>query len=131
MNQLDDFIGTWRASRGAPYSDHTFTWQVSEEGLQGRWVIEASDSPKAREAAAQGRPTKFEVPIESPWLESGVLFFKANNAPFVSEFRLAGPNEAVVGAAVDRLPAEFTGPDFQLSFEGHRVRLTRQLETTA
>lgn len=47
MHQLDDFIGTWRASPGAPYSSHTFTWRVSEEGLQGVWVIEASDSPIA------------------------------------------------------------------------------------
>jgi hypothetical protein len=131
MNQLGDFIGTWRASRGAPYSDHTFTWQLSGDGLQGRWIIEASDSPRAREAAAEGRPTRLEVPIESPWLESGVLFFKVNNSPFVSEFRLAGPDEAVVGAAVDRLPAEFTGSEFQRSIEGHRVRLTRQSETTA
>jgi hypothetical protein len=131
MNELGDFVGTWRASPGAPYSNHTFTWQVSDEGLEGRWIIEASDSPRAREADAQGRPTRFEVPIESPWLESGVLFFRANNAPFVSEFRLAGPNDAVVGAAVEKLPAEFTGPEFQRSIEGHRVRLTRQSEATA
>jgi len=131
MYELSDFIGTWRASLGAPYSSHTFTWAVSDAGLQGHWVIEAADSPKAREAAAQGRPTRFEVPIESPWLESGVLFFRANNAPFVAEFRLAGPNDAVVGAAVEKLPAEFTGPAFQRSIDGHRVHLTRQSETTA
>ncbi|MGE3807931.1 MAG: hypothetical protein AB7K24_24975 [Gemmataceae bacterium] len=131
MTELSSFIGTWRASLGFPYSDHTFTWQVAGEGLHGSWVIEAADSPEAREAAAQGRPTRWEIPIESPWLEAGVLFFRMNNSPFVSEFRLTGPDEAVVGAAVDKLPAELTGPSFQRSIEGHRVRLTRQSETTA
>ena len=130
MSELGDFIGTWRASRGFPYSAHTVTWQVSGEGLEGRWVIEAADSPEAREAAAQGRPTRWEIPIESPWLEAGVLYFRTNNSPFVSEFRLTGPDEAVVGAAVDKLPAELTGPSFQRSIEGHRVRLTRQVKSS-
>jgi len=131
MKQLSDFVGTWRASPGAPFSDHTFTWQTSADGLQGRWIVEAPDSPRAREAASQGRPTRFEVPVGSPWLESGVLFFRTHNGPFISEFRLAGPDEAVVGAAVDKLPADFAGPEFQRSIEGHRVRLTRQPDTTA
>ncbi len=126
MNQLRDFIGTWRISRGAPFSDHTFTWHPSADGLQGRWIIEAPDSPAAREAAAQGRPTRIEIQVGSPWLESGVLFFKLHDGPYVSEFRLTGPDEAVVGAAVDKLPAEFAGPEYRRSIEGHRVRLTRQ-----
>jgi hypothetical protein len=131
MNQLSDFVGTWRASRGAPFSDHTFAWQPSEDGLQGRWIIEAPDSPKAREAASLGQPTRIEIEVGSPWLESGVLFFSMPDGPYISEFRLAGPDEAVVGAAVDKLPAELSGPEYQRSIEGHWVRLTRQSATTA
>jgi hypothetical protein len=131
MTQLSDFIGTWCASQGPPYSDHTFTWEASTDGLQGRWIIEAPDSPAAREAARQGRPTRIEIPIGSPWLESGVLLFRLHEGPYISEFRLTGPDEAVVGAAVDKLPAEFVGPEFQRSIEGHRVRLIRQPRRTA
>jgi len=131
MNQLSDFVGTWRASRGAPFSDHTFTWQASANGLQGRWIIEAPESSAAREAATHGRPTRIEIEVGSPWLESGVLFFKMHDGPYISEFRLAGADEAVVGAAVDKLPPEFAGPEYQRSIEGHRVRLTRQPEVTA
>ena len=78
--RLSDFVGTWKASRGAPFSDHTFTWQPSEDGLQGRWIIEALDSSAADEAASEGQPTRIEIPIDAPWLESGVLFFKMHPA---------------------------------------------------
>lgn len=130
MSQLSDFVGTWKAFL-APFSDHTFRWQPSEDGLQGRWIIEAPGAPTARSAASEGRPTRIEIPIDAPWLESGVLFFKVQAGPYISEFRLAGPNEAVVGAAVDKLPPELGGPEYQRSIEGHRVRFTRQLDTTA
>ena len=131
MGELSDFVGTWRASKGAPCSDHTFTWERSSGGLQGRWVIEAADSPRARAAAAVGRSTRLEVPVGAPWLEDGALLFSIHGSPYITEFRLAGPNEAVVGAAVAKLPPEFSGPEHQRSIEGHRVRLTRQAETTA
>jgi hypothetical protein len=131
MSQLSDFVGTWTSSRGEPFSDHTFTWQPSEDGLQGRWIIEAPVSPTARSAASEGRPTRIEIPIDAPWLESGVLFFRMHAGPYISEFRLAGRDEAVVGAAVDKLPPELAGPEYQRSIEGHRVRLSRQSEGTA
>jgi hypothetical protein len=131
MTQLSDFVGTWRASSGPPSSDHTVTWVMSAEGLQGRWIIEATDSSAIQEATRQGRPTRIELSIGTSWLESGVLLFRMHEGPYVSEFRLAGPDEAVVGAAVDKLPAELAGAQFQRSIEAHRVRLTRQIETTA
>jgi hypothetical protein len=131
MRQLSDFVGTWKASRGSPFADHTFTWQPSEDGLHGRWIIEAPDSPAANEAASEGRPPRIEISIDAPWLESGVLFFKMHAGPYISEFRLEGPDEAVVGAAVDKLPPEFAGPEYQRSIEVHRVRFTRQSEATA
>ena len=37
--------------------------------------------------------------IGEPWLEDGVLFFHVNGGPFISECRLLGKAEAVVGAA--------------------------------
>ena len=55
MGELSDFVGTWRASKGTPFSDHTFTWEQSAGGLRGRWIIEAADSPRARVAAAAER----------------------------------------------------------------------------
>lgn len=54
------------------------------------------------------------------------LLFGVNGSPIVTEFRIVGENEAVLGAAVDKLPPEFTGPEFQRSAEGHRVRLRKQ-----
>lgn len=128
MNQLSDFVGTWRASQGAPYLVHTFTWLVSADGLQGRWIMETADSPDARQTALERPPRRLEVPVVSPWFESGVLYFKRDDGPLVGEFRLEGPDKAVVGAAVDKLPAEFAAPEYRRSFEGHRVRLTRQHE---
>ena len=64
--------------------------------------------------------------VGEPWLEEGLLRFHLNGGPYITEFRRVGPDEAVVGAAVNKLPLEFTGPDCQRSIEGHRVRLTRQ-----
>ena len=126
MADFSDFIGTWRAEEGAPYSSHTFTWETAGTGLLGRWIIEAADSPAARAAAAAGRPARFEMPVGKPWLEDDLLLFRLHDGPFVTEFRLVGRNEAVVGAAVHKLPSEFSGPEHLRSIEGHRVRLTRQ-----
>jgi hypothetical protein len=89
-------------------------------------VIEAADSEAARAAAAAGSSTRMEVQVGEPWLEDGLLLFHVNGGPYMTEFRLVGPDLAVVGAAINKLPPEFMGPDYQRSIEGHRVRLTRQ-----
>lgn len=131
MGEFGDFIGTWRAAQGPPYSSHTFTWEHTATGLRGRWIIEASNSPAARAAAAVRRPAQLEMQVGDPWLEDGVLLFHINGGPYVTEFRLVSANEAVVGAAVAKLPPEFAGPEHQRSIEGHRVRLSRQSGTEA
>ncbi len=129
MVELSDFVGTWRAEEGAPFSTHTFTWENTGTDLRGRWVIEAADSPAARAAAAAGRPARFEMQIGDVWLEDGRLLFHVNGGPYITEFRLLDSNEAVVGGAVDKLPPEFAGPGYQQSIGGHRVQLSRQSET--
>ena len=129
MSEVSDFVGTWRAEKGAPFSTHTFTWEDTGTGLRGRWIIEAPDSPATRAAAAAGRPTRFEMQVSDPWLEGGLLLFQVNRGPYITEFRLVDSNEAVVGAAVGQGPPEFAGADHQRSIEGHRVHLTRQSET--
>ena len=126
MGGLDHFVGTWRAEKGAPYSTHTFTWENTGAGLRGRWIIEAAASPAARAAAVAGKPTRVEMQVGDAWLEDGVLFFYLNGGPCITEFRLVDSDEAVVGAAVGKLPPAYSGPDYQRSIEGHRVRLTRQ-----
>lgn len=128
MGELTDFVGTWHAKREAPFSSHTFTWESTATGLRGRWIIEAPDSPEARAAAAAGRPTRFEMAVGDPWQEAGRLLFHINEGPYLSEFKLVGTNDAVLGAAVDKLPPELTGPDELQSIEGHRVQLSRQSE---
>ena len=131
MTDFSEFIGTWRADREAPYSSHTFTWQPDDSGLLGRWIVEAADSPAIRAAAAAtGRPTRFEMQVGQPWLEDDLLLFYVNGGPVATEFRLLSRNEAVVGAAVHKLPPELSGPEHRESIEGHRVRLTRKPETT-
>jgi hypothetical protein len=131
MGELSEFVGTWRAEKGVPYSTHTFTWENTGTGLRGRWIIEAADSPGARAAAAAGKPTRVEMQVGDPWLEDGLLLFHLHGSPYVTEFRLVGSNEAVVGAAMSKLPPEFAGPDHQRSVEGHRVHLTRLSEAAA
>jgi hypothetical protein len=126
MAGLSDFVGTWRAERGAPFSIHTFTWEETGTGLRGRWVIEAPDSPAARAPTAAGMPKRFEMQVGDPWLESGLLLFRLNGGPYISEFRLVASNEAVVGAAMDKLPPEFSGPEHRRMIEGHRVKLIRR-----
>jgi hypothetical protein len=126
MAGLSDFVGTWRSGKGAPLSTHTFTWEDTAAGLLGRWIIEASDSAAVRAAAAAGMPKRFDMQIGDPWLEDGLLLFRLNGGPYISEFRLVASNEAVVGAAMDKLPPEFAGPEHRRMIEGHRVRLTRR-----
>jgi hypothetical protein len=122
---LASFVGTWTAAPGAPSSNHTFTWELHGGGLLGHWIIEAAESPDARAPVLAGRPMRIEMHIGEPWLEEGVLLFRVNDGPFVTEFRLVGEHEAVVGAAVHKHP-ELSGPEFARSIEGHRVRLARQ-----
>jgi hypothetical protein len=129
MAAFEDFVGTWHADRGAPYSRHTFVWEHDGAGLRGRWLIEAAESEAARAAAAAGRQTRFDMQIGEPWMEEDCLLFHVNGGPVISEFRLLGANEAVVGAALTKLPPELTGPEFQRSIEGHRVRLRRQTQS--
>ena len=131
MLELSHFVGTWRAEKGAPLSSHTFMWEQTAAGLRGRWIIEAPDSPATRAMAAAGRPTRFEMQVGEPWLEDGLLLFHINGWPGVSEFRLVGPNEAVVGAAISKLPPELTKPEYRQAIERHRVQLTRQSGTAA
>jgi hypothetical protein len=123
---LIDFVGTWRAEGGSPFSTHTFTWESEDARLHGLWLVEAPDSPAARAAAAAGKPLRIEMQISDAWLEDGLLLFRVNGVPFVSEFRLVGEGVAVVGAAVHTLSGQFAYADHKRSIEGHRVRLTRQ-----
>ncbi len=124
MADLRDFAGTWTACKGAPFSNHRFTWQLEGDHLEGRWVIEAADSRAARAAAAAGQPTRSECPIRECRLDGSRVLFQQSSGPFVSEFRLVSDHEAVVGAAVDQLPPEFV-QKYGRSIEGHRVMLTR------
>jgi hypothetical protein len=128
MADLTQFVGTWTADVGSPFSSHTFTWEPEGSRLRGRWLIEAPDSPAARAATEAGRPGRIEMQIGEPWLENGLLLFHVNGGPFVTEFRLVGEDEAVVGAAMNKLPPTFAGPEYSRSIEGHRVRLTRKSE---
>ena len=130
MPELSDFVGTWRAEYWA-LSNHTFMWEQTAAGLRGRWIIEVPDSPARRAMAAAGRPTRFEMQVGEPWLEDGLLLFHINGWPDVSEFRLVGPNQAVVGAAVSKLRPELTKPEYRAAIERHRVQLTRQSGTGA
>jgi hypothetical protein len=125
MADLGDFTGTWIASRGAPFSNHRFTWQLEDDRLQGRWIIETANAAAARAVAATGQPTRIEWPIGECRLDGSRVLFQQNGGPFVSEFRLVSDTEAVVGAAIDQLPSEFV-QKYRKSIEGHRVTLRRQ-----
>lgn len=126
MTDLQDFVGTWRSERGHPYSTQTFTWVATGDGLRGEWVIEAAAPPPGTQTwMSNPRPTRHRVQVGVPTIEEGRALFDMNGGPFATEFRLLGGGEAVVGAAVDKLPPEFSGPEHQRSIEGHRVRLAR------
>jgi len=68
---------------------------------------------------------RLQVQVGVPTIEEGRALFSMNGGPFATEFRLIGGSEAIVGAAVDKLPPELSGPEHQRSIEGHRVRMTR------
>ena len=130
MADLQDFVGTWRADREAPWSSHTFTWARNVDGLRGEWTIEAAvprAADRVQEPAAS--PQRLQVQIGEPSLDEGRVLFHLNGGPFITEFRLVAPNEAIVGAAVDKLPPELAGPEYQRSIEGHRVRLRKLSDT--
>lgn len=129
MTDLRDFVGTWRAERGAPHSAHTFTWTTTDHGLRGEWIIEAGVPPAGEHTwMSNPEPRRYAMQVGMPTLDEGRLLFDLNRGPFVTEFRLLGEDEAVLGAALDKLPPEFSGPEFQQSAEGHRVRLRKQSE---
>ena len=123
MTGVSDFIGVWSAASGFPYSSHTITWELDGQRLRGRWLIEAARPPGAH--ADQDGPKRFEMQLGEPWIEDGVLLFHVNGGPYASEFRLAGQDEAIVGAAVDKLPPELRKPELQRSIEAHRARVRR------
>ena len=131
MATLDDFVGKWRAEEGAPYSTHTFTWEPSGTGLSGAWIIEATVQGEPSPTARGSFPKRLEMQIGKPTLEENRLLFEIEGSLGITEFRLIGPSEATLGAAADKLPAEWTGPEFRRSIEGHRVRLTRHTEPVA
>lgn len=126
MADVTQFVGTWTEDVGPPFSSHILTWELEGSRLRGRWLIEAPDSPAARAATESGRPLRIDMQIGESWLEDGLLLFHVNGGPLVAEFRLVGEGEAVVGAAVHKLPLQFAGPECNRSIEGHRVRLTRR-----
>lgn len=121
MSNVAQFLGTWISDDGPPFSRHTFTWVQQGGHLRGRWLIEASGIP--RPASVQTR--QGELQIGEPWLEKDVLLFHVNGGPFVTEFRIVGEQEAIVGAAVHTLPAQFAGVHHR-TIEGHRVRFMRR-----
>lgn len=132
MTDLRDFVGTWRAERGFPFSTHTFTWEAADAGLRGEWTIEAT-VVKGRQSSALVRhwPKRLQMQISEPSLDEGRLLFYVNGGPVVTEFRLVDVDEAELGAAVDKLPPEFAGPEHHQSIEGHRVRLMKHSGITA
>jgi hypothetical protein len=48
--------------------------------------------------------------IGEPWLEDGLLLFHVNGGPYITEFRLVDSNEAVLGAAVGKVPPSSPDP---------------------
>jgi hypothetical protein len=128
MSDLTHFVGSWVADAGAPFSTHTFTWELEGSRLRGRWLIEAPDSPATRAVAAAGRPLRIELQIGDAWLEDGLLLFHVNEGSLVAEFRLVSESDAIVGAAVHKLPFQVSASAHKQSIEGHRVRLARRSE---
>ena len=67
--------------------------------------------------------------LENRGLKDGVLLFHVSGGPFITEFRLLGKAEAVVGAALHKLPqGAFSGYERSAarSAAAHQVRLLRQ-----
>ena len=125
MNDMMRFVGTWKGDRRFGRSDHTFTWTLEGEQLHGRWVIEAPTPVAAPPPSNVGGLRQIEMQVGEPWIENGVLLFHVNAGPFVTEFRMVSDSIAIAGAAMDKLPPEFAGPEHQRSIEAHRVQFTR------
>ncbi len=125
MTDLQKFVGTWRSERGAPFSTQTFTWTLVDEGLRGSWLIEGPAPATGNTWISNPKPFHHQMEIGTPIVEEDRVLFTANGGPYVSEFRLVSNDEAVVGAAPDKIPPEFAGPEFARSIEGHRIRLRR------
>lgn len=72
MANLQDFVGTWRAERGAPFSTHTVTWEAADAGLRGEWTIEATVAD-SRQSSARVRhwPKRLQMQISEPSLDEG------------------------------------------------------------
>jgi hypothetical protein len=104
----------------------TFTWTATDDGLRGEWVIEAAAPPPgAGTWMSNPSPKQLQMQVGVPTLDDGRLLFTINGGPYITEFRLLGGDEAAVGAAPDKIPPEFSGPEFERSIEGHRVRLRK------
>ena len=128
MAGLQDFVGTWHRDGDTPHSTHTFTWTVSDDGLRGEWVIEATAPPPgAGTWMSNPSPRRHEMQIGAPTFEEGRALFTINGGPYITEFRLLGDGEAIVGAAPDKIPPEFSGPELERSIEGHRISLRKAL----
>jgi hypothetical protein len=126
MADIQDFVGIWRSERGTPYSTQTFTWTTTDDGLRGAWVIEATAPPPgAGSWMSNPKPRRHDMVVGPPTVEDGRALFTLNGGPYITEFLLLGNGEALVGAALDKIPPEFSGPEFARSIEGHRIRLRR------
>jgi hypothetical protein len=126
MTALQDFVGTWRSETGAPHVVITFTWVLTDDGLRGESAIEVAEpSAGAAPWMSNRGPRRYDRPIGTPTVEEGRALFSVDGAPSPAEFRLLGGGEAIVGAALDKLPPELAGPEHQRAFEAHRVRLRK------
>jgi hypothetical protein len=76
MTALTDFVGTWVASRGAPYSNHVCEWRLEGERLRRHWPIEAPESSAAGAAAAAGLPIRLQVAIDDCRLDDSRVLFR-------------------------------------------------------
>jgi hypothetical protein len=125
MNSWITFLGAWANEGSPPFATHLFTWSQNGDQLVGRWVISPSGPDAASRARQAGVPDRIEMPVDDVEVEDGRILFGTHGAPGMAEFRLIDKNRAVVGTAVDRLPAEYAARMTPRSIEGHRVYLTR------
>ncbi len=116
---LSAFVGTWKNVAEPPLSAHTLTWQIRDDQLLGRWIVEGTVDAN----------TSFEVPVSDPWVENGVVFFHIPSSQWPSEFRLVGDGEALLGGARDKMPADLA-EIFRQSIDSHRMRFFRQPPTS-
>jgi hypothetical protein len=69
--------------------------------------------------------------VGTPTLDGERLLFDVNDGPYATEFRLVGEGEAILGAALDKLPRELAGLEHHRSIEGHRVLLRKHIGAAA